>query len=54
MALKIHNETVLVVTTCCGAFRESLYKMLRNTYATGDLRQPKSPDAYVTVNFDLR
>ena len=35
-------NAVMTVTTCCVELRQSLYKMQRSTYATGDLRQPKS------------
>jgi hypothetical protein len=35
-------NAVTAVTTCCGELRQSLYKMQRNTYATGDPGQPKS------------
>jgi hypothetical protein len=35
-------SAVTTVTTCCGELRQSLYKMQRGTYATGDLKQPKS------------
>jgi len=38
---------VTAVTTCCGEFRQSLYKIERDTYATGDLGWVKSLSSYV-------